>query len=189
MIQGQPQPPAGEIVLTYDDYLKLPDDGNRYEILEGVLYMTPAPVPRHQRVSRNLGFILHHFVSANNLGEVFHAPLDVIFSYTSIAQPDLIFMSNARQRLVTAKNIAGPPDLVVEITSPSTSERDRLVKAQLYARHGVDYYWLLDPETQTLDEYQQQNGTFALVNRVQGNATFTPRLFPGLEIDLGQVWA
>lgn len=187
--QTQPRPPAGEIILTYDDYLKLPEDGNRYEILEGVLYVTPAPVPRHQRVSRNLEFILHSYVSAHNLGEILDAPIDVIFSRTSIAQPDLIFISREKLHLITEKNIAGPPDLVVEILSPSTSERDRLVKAQVYAKHGVDYYWLLDPETKTLEEYRREGKTFTLLSAVQGDSTFSPELFPRLQIDLGQVWA
>ena len=75
------QPPAGEIILNYDDFLNLPDDGNRYEILEGFLYVTPSPTTKHQRISRNLGFALYDFVRKHELGEIFYAPLDVIFSH------------------------------------------------------------------------------------------------------------
>lgn len=186
---SQPQPPAGEIILTYDDYLQLPNDGKRYEILEGVLYVTPAPVPRHQKVSINLEFLLYAYVTANNLGEVYHAPIDVVLSRINVTQPDIIFISRERLHLITEKNVAGAPDLVVEILSSSTSQTDRLVKAQIYARYGVSYYWLLDPDKQELEEYVSQEGAFTLVSRHRGKEIFRPALFPGWEIDLDRVWA
>lgn len=183
------QPPAGKIILNYDDYLNLPDDGNRYEILEGVLYVTPSPTTKHQRISRNLEFLLFDFVRKHELGEIFYAPLDVIFSHISIAQPDLIFVSKEREDILTEKNIRGAPDLVVEILSPSTAERDRFLKAQLYARYGVDYYWVLNPETKTMEEYRREGGIFELEGCYQGDTKVTPVLFPGLNLDLREVWA
>lgn len=185
---AQPQPPAGEIILTYDDYLQFPNDGRRYEILEGVLYMTPAPVPKHQKVSINLEFLLYAYVTAHDLGEVYHAPIDVVLSRTNVTQPDIIFIGRERLDRITAKNVSGAPDLVVEILSPSTSQTDRLVKAQIYARYGVSYYWLLDPDQQELEEYVSKDGTFTLLSRHQGKAVFPPAIFPGWEIDLGRVW-
>lgn len=183
------QPPAGEIILNYDDYLNLPEDGNRYEILEGVLYVTPSPTTKHQRISRNLGFALFDFVRKHELGEIFYAPLDVIFSHICIAQPDLIFVSREREDILTEKNIRGAPDLVVEILSPGTAERDRFLKAQLYARYGVGYYWVINPETKTMEEYRREGQIFELAGCYQGDIKITPVLFPGLNLDLGEVWA
>jgi|OM-RGC.v1.018329288 Uma2 family endonuclease len=182
-------PPAGEIILTYDDYLQLPDDGKRYEILEGVLHVTPSLTTRHQRVSRNLHFILHAHVTENNLGEVFFAPLDVVFSNISVTQPDLLYVSRERQNVITEKNIAGAPDLVVEILSPSTSGVDQVTKAQVYARYGVPYYWVVDPEGKTVDEFRLERGIYMPVRRWEQNAHFTPELFPGLVVELEKVWA
>lgn len=182
-------PPAGKIVLTYEDYLELPNDGNRYEILEGVLHVTPSPTTRHQRVSRNLQRVIDAFVFQNKLGEVFYAPLDVIFSNISITQPDLIYISNARKEIITDKNIAGAPDLVVEILSPATARTDKITKAQVYARYGVAYYWLVDPEENRIEEYRLEQDGFAPVSRAEGGILFRPEVFPGLTVDLGQVWA
>lgn len=182
-------PPAGKIVLTYEDYLELPNDGNRYEILEGVLHVTPSPTVRHQRVSRNLQRIIDAFVFQNKLGEVFDAPLDVIFSNISIAQPDLIYISNVRKEVIAEKNIAGAPDLAVEILSPTTSRTDKITKAQVYARYGVTYYWLVDPEENRVEEYRLEQDGYVPVNRAEGNVLFRPEIFPGLAVDLGQVWA
>ncbi|MBC7343657.1 MAG: Uma2 family endonuclease [Clostridia bacterium] len=185
---SRPEPPAGQIILTYDDYLTLPDDNNRYEILEGVLYVTPSPTTRHQRVSRNLGFLLMQYVEENNLGEIFYAPYDVILSDISVTQPDLIFVSRARRHIITRDNVQGAPDLVVEILSPATRERDKLTKAQIYARYGVDYYWILDPSAKTLEEYRREGDAFHLVGRYQGAEMVRTTLFPEWELDLGRVF-
>ncbi|TDA66977.1 MAG: Uma2 family endonuclease [Clostridia bacterium] len=184
----QPTPPAGRILLTYEDYCALPNDGKRYEILEGVLHVAPAPNIRHQRVSRRLELILALYVEANQLGEVFDAPVDVVLSPHNVAQPDLIFVSRGRSQCVTEKNIAGSPDLVVEILSPSTALVDRLTKSQIYARHGVDYYWLVDPDGETLEEYQRQGEVFVRLATYQGATVCATRCFPDLSLDLTRVW-
>lgn len=183
-----PAPPAGKIILTHEDYLCLPDDGKRYEILEGVLYVTPSPATRHQRVSRNLQRLLDSFVFKNKLGEVFYAPLDVVLSNISITQPDLIYISSSNLEIITEKNIWGAPDLVVEILSPATSRTDKTIKAQVYAHHGVRYYWIVDSDSLTIEEYSLKGKSYVLVKKVQGNNVFIPELFPDLLIDLGQVW-
>ncbi|MEW6273874.1 MAG: Uma2 family endonuclease [Bacillota bacterium] len=184
----QTAPPAGEIVLTYEDYLRLPDDGRRYEILEGVLHVTPSPTTTHQRVSRRLFSILDAFVKEHNLGEVFYAPLDIVFSNVSVAQPDLLYVSEARRGIITEKNIAGAPDLVVEIASPSTAGVDKVTKAQVYARYGVPYFWVVDPQQKTLEEYRLERGIYMLVRCWEENAVFAPELFPGLKANLKEIW-
>lgn len=184
----QTAPPAGEIVLTYEDYLRLPDDGRRYEILEGVLHVTPSPTTVHQRVLRKLLSILDLFVSERSLGEVFVAPLDIVFSSVSVAQPDLMYVSEARRGIITEKNIAGAPDLVVEIAPPSTAGVDKVTKAQVYARYGAPYFWVVDPQQKTLEEYRLERGIYMLVRCWEENAVFAPELFPGLKANLKEIW-
>jgi len=182
-------PPAGEIFVTYEQYVQMPDDGRRYEILEGVLQMmTPSPTTRHQRVSGNLYFILRDHLVKNDLGEVFDAPLDLVLSSTCVLQPDLIYVSHARKEIVTEKNIAGAPDLVVEIISPATASVDRVTKAQIYARYGVPYYWVVDPDQKTVEEFRLERGIYFLVRLWEGGAKFTPELFPGLELEPSRVF-
>jgi len=117
--------PEGRIRLTYEDYCDLPDDGLRYEILDGELEIRPSPNIDHQRVSRDLVRILQAHVEARGLGEVFDAPCDVLLAATTIVVPDLVFVSGARAALVTKRAIEGAPDLLVEILSPSSTRRDR----------------------------------------------------------------
>ena len=132
--------PPGPIKLTYEDYVDLPDDGRRYEILDGELEVSPAPAPRHQSVSLNLLRILDRHVEERGLGRLYYAPIDVILAPTTIVQPDLLFIAAGRESIVTGKAIEGPPDLMVEIISPWSGRRDRVAKATLYARYGVRHY-------------------------------------------------
>ena len=128
--------PTGKIRLTYEDYLSLPDDGNRYEILEGELVMTPVPSTRHQRISRQ---IQHRFILAmedSGKGEIFSAPLDVVFDDESIVQPDLVYIAEENLGIIGEKNIQGAPDLIIEILSPSTRHRDVLTKSKALCAQG-----------------------------------------------------
>ena len=141
--------PNPAIKFTYEDYLSAPED-ERYELLDGALVMTPAPGEPHQRVSMWLGWKLIQFVAENRLGEVYHAPFDVVLSDFDVVQPDLIFVSHARAHIITPANLQGAPDLVVEILSPSTAERDKTFKYALYAEHGVGEYWMVDTDAKTI---------------------------------------
>ena len=135
--------------LTYADYMKTSDD-ERYELLNGELIMSPSPKEIHQDISGNLYFRLRAFVRERSLGKVYFSPFDVVLSDTDVVQPDLLFVSNERADIITADNIQGAPDLVVEILSPATAERDRTVKLDLYAQHGVKEYWIVDPDAKTV---------------------------------------
>ena len=133
----------------------MPDDGNRYEFIGGRLYMTPAPVIRHQRVSKRLQSALMRLLEHPGHGEVFYAPLLVEFPGTGDrVQPDLLFVSNQRRGVITEKAVKGAPDLVVEILSPSTAHRDRGIKLDLYARRGVREYWIADPVRDVVDVWR-----------------------------------
>ena len=133
----------------------MPDDGNRYEFIGGRLYMTPAPVVRHQRVSYRLQSALRQVLEHPGHGEVFYAPLLVEFPGTGDrVQPDILFVSNERRGIITEKAVKGAPDLVVEILSPSTAHRDRGIKLDLYARRGVHEYWIADPVRDVVDVWR-----------------------------------
>ncbi|MGH7817397.1 MAG: Uma2 family endonuclease, partial [Candidatus Binatia bacterium] len=97
----------GKIVLTYEDYVLLPNDRNRYEILEGELSVTPAPSTKHQSASANLFKLLSRHIDDRNLGKLVYAPIDLILESTSVLQPDLLFVSSVRQRIITEKAIEG----------------------------------------------------------------------------------
>ena len=135
--------------LTYEDYARTPDD-ERWELLNGELVETPSRNTAHQRVTGNLFFHMLTFVKATGLGRVFVAPFDVILSPHNVVQPDILFIADNQRSILTAANVKGSPALVIEVSSPSTYARDRAVKRNIYAEHGVREYWLADPDTNTV---------------------------------------
>lgn len=175
--------------FTYEDYAALPDDGNRWEVLDGELVMSPSPILIHQAVLRNLHAVVHAHVVAHQLGETFFAPLDVILANTTVVQPDMIFVSTARAAVMTAKNLQGAPDLLVEILSPGTARRDLGIKASLYARYGVAFYWMLDPHARTFAERVLAGGSWTPGASGRAADVVAPACFPGLALDLAAVWA
>lgn len=174
--------PTGKIVLTYEDYVLLPNDGKRYEILEGELTVTPAPSTKHQTASVNLLVLLSQYIKERDLGKLFHAPIDLILEPTSVLQPDLLFVSKARQSIITERAIEGAPNLVVEILSPTTSRTDRVTKAQIYARHSVPVYWIVDPEREALEIYLLEANGYRLTATLQGKTRMAAPPFTELEI-------
>ncbi len=129
---------------TYEDYIKMPDDV-RYELIDGELLMTPSPATRHQIISGNINDIIRSFVKKNNLGTVFYAPCDVVLGNENVFEPDLLFISKENSSIITEANIKGAPDLVVEVLSPSTADRDLIKKKSIYAVFGVKEYWIVYP--------------------------------------------
>ena len=174
--------PTGKIVLTYEDYVLLPNDGKRYEILEGELNVTPAPSTKHQTASVNLLVLLSQHIKERDLGKLFHAPIDLILESTSVLQPDLLFVSKARKNIITERAIEGAPDLVVEILSPTTSRTDRATKAQIYARHSVPVYWIVDPEREAIEIYLLEADGYRLTTTLQGTTPIAAPPFTELEI-------
>ena len=140
---------------TWEDVLQMPDDGNRYEFIGGRLYVTAAPVTRHQRISKRPQAALMRILEDAGHGEVLSAPLLVQFPGTDDrVQPDLLFISEERRGIIGEKQVLGAPDLVVEILSPSTAHRDRGIKLDLYARSGVRQYWIVDPVEVVVDVWR-----------------------------------
>jgi Uma2 family endonuclease len=131
--------------LTYEDLLLVPDDGLRHELIDGVHYVTASPVTRHQRILRRLAVAIENWLTAHPGGEMFFAPLDVVLTRFDVVVPDLIYISTERSDGLGARGMFAAPDLAVEILSPSTRKRDRLLKRRLYEREGITEYWLIDP--------------------------------------------
>ncbi len=155
-------PPQGE--WTYDDYARLPDNGMRYEVIEGELYMSPAPRPNHQRAIVALLRYFLEYLQQHPVGEILISPIDVnLPGLAGPVQPDLIFITHDRRHIVKEKFIQGTPNLIVEVLSPSNPTHDRNTKFQLYARAGVQEYWLVDCETRTIDIYVLRGQAYALL--------------------------
>lgn len=180
---------SNRLILTYDDYSRLPDDGKRYELFEGEIYQMPAaPNLAHQSVVTNLAAVLRPHVRQRQLGRIWVAPIDVVLGDITVLQPDLVFVARERLAIAQRLNIHGAPDLVVEVLSPSTAERDRGAKMQLYARYGVLNYWLFDPDQREARAYVLDGDTYRLAVVAQQDDSFSAPPFPGLAIPLGEIW-
>src|SRR5258706_3667770 len=137
--------PVASTKWTYEDLLLLPEDGLRHEIIDGEHYVNASPVTRHQRVSYRLVLAIGTYLEQHPLGELFFAPLDIVFTVHDVVEPDLLYISNERREIVTTKNIQGSPDLLIEILSQSNKKYDEVTKLALYERTGVGEYWVVDP--------------------------------------------
>ena len=172
--------------LDYSDYVAIPDDGRRHEIVRGVLYVTPSPSPQHQRLSKRLEVQLMAYFEERSLGEVFNAPLDVILTESDIVQPDLLVVADPDQ--VSGRGIERAPLLAVEILSPSTRKHDRELKLERYAELGVRHYWIVDPETKTVELMQLAGNAYEMTVEGRGDATIAHPGFDGLVLDLAALW-
>lgn len=175
--------------LSYEDYCALPDDGRRYQIIGGALDVTPVPTSTHQRVSRNLEFLLFNHVRRHKLGSVLYAPVDVILSDDTMVQPDLVYVSRANLARVAERGIEGPPDLVVELLSPKTRRLDRTTKMRVYAQFSVPECWIVDPDAKTFEIFKLTAGAYVLVQAASGDESVQSGLFPGLTIPLPPLFA
>ena len=175
------------IKMTYNDYAKLPDE-QRYELIDGELLITLSATTPHQRASRNLYDRLSDYINKNDLGEIFFAPLDVLLSDHDVVQPDLLFVSKSRKSIIHEKNIQGPPDLVVEIVSPTHRERDHFVKKDLYARYGVQEYWLVDLQKKWIEVLKLAENKYELVGIFSGLDTLSTPLLSELNLEVSGVF-
>ncbi len=174
--------------LSFEEFRQLPVDGKRYELVQGEVHVTPAPATRHQAVLQNLSGNLWPFVIKNRLGEVWTAPLDVRLAGETALQPDLIFISNARAGIIQEDWIAGPPDLVVEVLSPSTAAYDRATKLPIYAHAGVPEVWLIDSQAKTVEILKLQGKKYLVDSTLAGEQVLTSTQFPGWELSLSQLF-
>jgi len=176
--------------LTYDDFVLFPDDGKRHELIDGEHYVTASPNMRHQQISMNLTLMIGSWLEAHPQGRLFYAPFDVVFSKFDVVEPDVLYVSNERSNVLTAPNVQGAPDLVIEIGSPSTRQRDETIKRRLYERSNVVEYWIVDPDIEVVRVYRRSGDSFARPSELSREAddVLTTDLMPGLELPLARIF-
>jgi Uma2 family endonuclease len=172
-----------------DDIWDTPDDGKRYEVIDGQLCVTPPPILEHQGASIVLAGYIWPYVRERQLGRVYTAPVGVVLDDENGVQPDLVYVSRERLGILSRRGIEGAPDLVVEILSPSTRARDRGIKLRRYAAAGVAHYWIVDPRTRALEACRLTDRGYELSGKYGPGSTFHPQLFPGLAIPIDDLWA
>ena len=176
--------------LTYDDFLLFPDDGKRHELIDGEHYVTPSPNRKHQKVSLNISLMMGNWLEQNPIGQIYYAPFEVIFSMFDVVEPDLLYMSNERAaQVLTDANVQGAPELVIEIGSPSTRQRDETIKRRLYEQSGVSEYWVVDPEIDVVRVYRRGPKGFERPEelRAESGDVLTTPLLPGLSLPLARI--
>lgn len=179
------------VKLTYQDYLSLPEDGKRHEIIDGEHHVISAPPTRHQIILANLFRYVGSFVHERHLGQVLVAPVDVVFSDHDIVQPDLLYLATEHLDRLTEANLPAAPDLAVEILSESTRRTDEITKRRLYERHGVAEYWVVDPVLESIKVYRRTGkGRYerAAELTLEAGDTLTTPLLVGLQVPLQAVF-
>ena len=185
---GVPDP---GLKLTYDDFLLFPDDGRRHELIDGEHYVTPSPNVRHQEILGRLYLLIGTWLQGHRVGKIFVAPLDVLFSRFDVVEPDLLYVSNERAaEVLSVQHLTGAPDLVIEIASPGTRNRDETIKRRLYERSSVTEYWVVDPDIDVIRIYRRSGERFERPVELSREAddVLTTALLPGLEMPLARVF-
>jgi Uma2 family endonuclease len=174
--------------LTYADYAAI-DDGRRYELIDGELILYPARTPGHQSIVGNILFAFDRHLRGD-CGGVLMAPLDVVVSDHTVLQPDVIVIKEERAAIVGPANLAGPPNLIVEIVSDDTRDRDEIIKPPIYAHFGVDEYWIADPENELVRAYRRSTGGYvpAFGINTETGGTITTPLLPKFALDIADVF-
>lgn len=176
---------------TYDYYATLPEDGHRYEIVDGVLLdMTPAPGIPHQNAVLQFSYYLTIHVKNRGRGKVFPAPIDVALSPKKVFQPDIAVILNARLDRITTSHINGAPNLIIEVTSPRTAKYDQTTKRKAYAYAGVTEYWLVDPILETVEVLSLQDAVYSSMGIFCGENTLISHIVPTIaEVPVQQFFA
>jgi Uma2 family endonuclease len=174
--------------LTVEEYKNLPETGPRYQLIEGDLYMAPAPNRFHQDISRNLQGALDRYLERHPIGILYNAPFDVYLTNTDVFQPDLLVVLNPNRSILTDAGAEGPPDLVVEILSPKTRQLDLVNKKRVYARLGVKELWIIDPEPGTVAVYRFEQSQVDAVEVLFPSDTITTPLLHGFSIRAASIF-
>ena len=171
---------------TYDDYAALPADGKRYEIVNGVLYITPSPSWSHQEIVGRFFRYLSTYVESTSIGGAFVAPLDVELAPNTVFQPDVVVLLKASHKKLKERHIVGAPDLAIEVVSTSSETHDRYRKITAYARAGVPEYWIADPDSRTVEVLFLESGEYHSQGVYRGKATLPSQIVPGLLVHVEQ---
>lgn len=171
---------------TYEAYAALPDDGCRYEIVQGVLMMTPAPETAHQGIIGEISSFLRSQIFDTKRGLVLTSPVDVVFSEDTQTQPDVLVLLKEHLDRLQKQRILGAPDLVVEVISPSSVTYDRLVKHNIYEQAGVPEYWLVKPSTQSIEVFVLETSKYRSLGTFKGEECLLSHLMPDITVTVGQ---
>jgi Uma2 family endonuclease len=169
---------------TYKDYAALPEDERRYEVVGGVLYMSPSPNLDHQGIVLRIAYYLVTYVEFAGLGRVFTGPTDVELSYRDIVQPDVLVVLNEHLERLSKSRVLGAPDLVVEVSSPSTVRHDLTGKQLAYARAGVSEYWVVNPDAETVEVLLLEDGAYSSLGVFYGRAVLPSRIVSAMPVQV-----
>ncbi|NLJ56429.1 MAG: DNA-binding protein [Firmicutes bacterium] len=187
-VREEPVSYEGGRKLTYSDYVKIPEEpGFQHEVINGILVRDPSPSFQHQRVSRRLQRILEdYFHETDPKAEIFNAPLDLNLEVHTVVQPDLMYLPGSRP----ARNdpVDSVPELIVEILSPSSGRKDRVLKLNHYQSSGVPHYWILDPEGAFIEAYELRDGLYVSMVRACEGA-FSHPSFPDLSFNIDELFS
>ncbi|HEV8231391.1 MAG TPA: Uma2 family endonuclease [Thermoanaerobaculia bacterium] len=177
--------------VSYDEFQTLPRDGSkRFELIEGEVFMTPSPNTKHQIAASNLHFAIRKFIEEKDLGRVFFAPYDVVFSKWTALEPDLLFIRRKRLSIITDANVQGVPDLVIEILSPGNKAYDRETKHRVYEQAGVPEIWYVDPEERSVEILNlARDRGYERTAKLSGNDAIVSNVLPGFSLTLDEVFA
>jgi Uma2 family endonuclease len=186
-----PTPPAGRPEVdfpskdryTYADYRQLPE-GAPYELIHGHLVMSPSPTFQHQDIVLLLASALRDYAHSGPGGDVSIAPMDVRLADDTVVQPDVLYVAPDRADRIKTQEIDGAPTLIVEVASPSTSHLDAFDKKQLYEAHGVREYWIVDPDTETVEVYGPGDEGYTLHQRRVGSGAAASALLDDFGVEL-----
>jgi Uma2 family endonuclease len=172
---------------TEQDYFALPETNRHLELADGELLMPPHPTDTHQRIVFDLAMLLWRFVEDHHLGIVRIAPLPVRLWPGKIREPDVLFMAHAHSDRMS-EQFFGPPDLVMEVTSPSTRQTDRMEKAIEYARAEIPEYWIIDPESQTVEVFVLRAGAYEMLGKWGKEAIARSTLLDGFQVQVSTLF-
>ncbi|MBW8048928.1 MAG: Uma2 family endonuclease [Cytophagales bacterium] len=172
---------------TYQDYLQTPDE-ERYELINGELLVAPAPIPNHQRISRDVGYYILEFLKKTKLGEVFYAPCDVYLDEENTVQPDIFFISKERLNIIGEKKIEGAPDIAIEIVSSKSVYSDLVTKKKLYAKFGVKEYWIVMPKEKSIEVYVLKEDVFNLYKTFSEKDILESLIMKGFKLKLKDIF-
>jgi Uma2 family endonuclease len=175
------------LLFTVEDYRELGEGPPRYQLIEGEIVTAPAPSRYHQDVSRNLAFILMRYLAQHPIGTLYIAPFDVFLDDLNAYQPDIVFVSNARKKILEDDGAHGAPDLVVEILSPSTTRLDKRKRAH-FAKHGTREFWQIDPHLQQIQRFDFARDAAKPIQLIDEAEVFESPLFPGLKLSSEEIF-
>lgn len=175
--------------LTYEDWLAMPDDGARREIIEGELHVVPPPTTEHQEISNEIEFQLQLYLRARRTGRMLHAPVGLRLGEESVFEPDILVVLHDGAATIEPAAVSGPADLVVEILSRGTAKRDVGVKKRVYEASGVREYWIVDPVAKRIEVLALRDGVYVTHGLHTIDATLTSSVLPGFELVVRDVFS